>query len=69
MLSIPGVTNSGSMPINAGGGAAGPSNANADANNSFKVSGINMGGGSAVSQWLTVALGLAVVWFLIKKVG
>lgn len=69
MLSIPGLTNSGSMPIDAGGGAAGPSTATSESNMGFRVGAINMGGGSSLSSWLPVLLALIVVWFLLKKVG
>ncbi|OAN11582.1 hypothetical protein A3K86_21935 [Photobacterium jeanii] len=65
---IPPIANSGSMPINAGGGHAGPSNAEANNKSGFNIGGINMGGGS-LNSWLPVLLAIAVVWFLIKKVG
>ncbi|PSW06267.1 hypothetical protein [Photobacterium lipolyticum] len=68
---IPGIgelANSGSMPIDAGGGAAGPSTATSESNMGFRVGAINMGG-SSLSNWLPVLLALLVVWFLIKKVG
>ncbi|MEI8612067.1 hypothetical protein [Enterovibrio norvegicus] len=68
---IPGIgtlTNSGSMPIDAGGGSAGPSAANASTNNGFRIGGINVGSSSALGNWLPIVLALVVVWFLIKKV-
>ncbi|MGF1786467.1 hypothetical protein L4D00_11785 [Photobacterium swingsii] len=69
MPGIGALTNSGSMPIDAGGGSAGPSSATADNNMGFKVGAINMGGGNALGNWLPVLLALLAVWFLIKKVG
>ncbi|PSV47302.1 hypothetical protein [Photobacterium indicum] len=68
---IPGLGASagGSMPISAGGGAAGPSTATSESNMGFKVGAINMGGGNTLSNWLPVLLALMAVWFLVKKVG
>lgn len=62
------LTNSGSMPINAGGGAAGPSSATANNKSGFNIGAINMGGGG-LGNWLPVVMAIAVVWFLMKKVG
>ncbi|OLQ70315.1 hypothetical protein BIT28_16450 [Photobacterium proteolyticum] len=62
-----GLTNSGSMPISASGGQAGPSTAKA--NNSFggiRNGSINFGGGpSSWLPWVVLALG-AAIW-LMKK--
>ncbi|OLQ71211.1 hypothetical protein BIT28_03330 [Photobacterium proteolyticum] len=67
MLSIPGLTNSGTMPIDAGGGAAGPSSAKANNKSGFRVGDINMGGGS--SNLLLMVVVLVGMWFLMGKGG
>ncbi|MCW8330877.1 hypothetical protein MD588_18960 [Photobacterium sp. SDRW27] len=65
------LTGGGGMPVDAGGGSAGPSTATSESNMGFRVGAINMGGGGAanLSSWLPVLLALIVVWFLLKKVG
>ncbi|MGF1702522.1 hypothetical protein L4D09_19695 [Photobacterium makurazakiensis] len=68
MMEIPGLTNNGSMPINAGGGAAAPSGVNASNESGFRIGSINMGGGS-LPTWLTVMLAVGVLWFVVKKVA
>ncbi|MGR5064676.1 hypothetical protein [Photobacterium sp. DNB22_13_2] len=65
MMNIPGLTNSGSMPINAGGGAAGPSGVHSQNDSALRVGGISMGG-SSLPNWLLVVMGAAALWFLIK---
>ncbi|GAB3531900.1 hypothetical protein [Photobacterium alginatilyticum] len=68
MMGIPGITNSGSMPINAGGGAAGPSGVKANNESGFRVGDINMGGGSSNLLLLLVVV-LVGMWFLMGKGG
>ncbi|MDV5167510.1 hypothetical protein [Photobacterium rosenbergii] len=65
MMNIPGLTNSGSMPINAGGGAAGPSGVHSQNESALRVGGISMGGGS-LPIWLLFAIGATALWLLIK---
>lgn len=67
MMGIPGVTNSGTMPIDAGGGAAGPSSAKANNESGFRVGAINMGGGN--SNLLLLVVVLVGAWFLMGKGG
>ncbi|MCG9680460.1 hypothetical protein [Vibrio sp. Isolate24] len=65
--SIGGLRNSGSMPINASGGMAGPSNAIArNSIGGIRNGSINFGGGP--SSWLPwVVLGTGAVLWLIKQ--
>ncbi|SHO55125.1 hypothetical protein [Vibrio quintilis] len=62
-----GLTNSGSMPISAAGGAAGPSTAKGQNDiGGIKNGSINFGGGSSSwLPWLAVAA-VAIVW-VVKK--
>ena len=62
-----GLKNSGQMPINAGGGAAGPSAVTArNSIGGIRNGAINFGGGP--SSWLPwVALGVGAVVWLMKK--
>ncbi|MGF1713284.1 hypothetical protein L4D08_00025 [Photobacterium chitinilyticum] len=66
MMGIPGITNSGTMPISAGGGAGGPSSAKANNESGFRVGAINMGGGGGSNLLLFVVV-LAGMWFLMGK--
>ncbi|MCC2525521.1 hypothetical protein [Vibrio coralliilyticus] len=65
--SIGGLSNSGSMPISASGGMAGPSTATArNSIGGIRNGSINFGGGP--SSWLPwVVLGTGVVLWLIKQ--
>ncbi|MGR5142054.1 hypothetical protein ACQKPX_21735 [Photobacterium sp. DNB23_23_1] len=65
MMNIPGLTNSGSMPINAGGGSAGPSGVHSQNDSALRVGGISMGS-SSLPNWLLVGMGAVALWFLIK---
>ncbi|EFP97440.1 hypothetical protein [Vibrio caribbeanicus] len=62
-----GLTNSGSMPINAGGGSAGPSKATGtNSIGGIRNGAITFGGGA--SSWLPwVVLGVGAVVWLMKK--
>ncbi|WP_112479085.1 hypothetical protein [Vibrio variabilis] len=62
MIGFDSLTNSGSMPINAGGGAAAPSSSRSSNSSGQSVGGINMGGG--VPTWLIVAgvVAVLIVW-------
>ncbi|MGR5093764.1 hypothetical protein ACPV5O_11415 [Vibrio maritimus] len=65
MIGFDSLTNSGSMPINAGGGAAGPSSAYGSNRSGQSVGGINMGGG--VPTWLIVVAVVAVLIVWMRK--
>ncbi|MDB1122836.1 hypothetical protein [Vibrio algarum] len=61
------LTGGGSMPIDAGGGAAGPSTATATTNNGFTVGGLNMGAGESNKTLLVVgAVGLLALFLLTR---
>lgn len=61
-----GLTNSGEMPINASGGAAGDATANGKT--SFNVGGLTMGGSTGIStQTLFIAGAVAVAFFYFNK--
>lgn len=66
-----GLTNSGSMPINAGGGAAGPSEAKGtNSIGGIRNGAINFGGsaGQSLARSLPlVLLALGVAWVVFKK--
>lgn len=69
---IPGIggalTNSGSMPISAGGGAAGDSTS--ESNSSFggiKQGSINMGGGGLTAQLPMIAVVCVLLFVMVKK--
>lgn len=63
-----GLTNSGSMPISAGGGAAGPSTAKSSTNTGFTVGAFNMGGGSSSHKTLLiVGAVVAIALFIVMK--
>lgn len=63
-----GLTNSGTMPIDAGGGASGDSTATS--NSSFggiKQGAINMGGGGFSSQLPLIVLAGVLLFLVVKK--
>ncbi|WP_342606959.1 hypothetical protein [Vibrio tritonius] len=59
------LTNSGEMPINASGGAAG--DATAKGKNSFQVGGLTMGASGISSQTILIAGLVAVAFFYFNK--
>lgn len=61
------LTNSGSMPIDAGGGAAAPSTANSSANNGFTVGSINMGSSSNKTLLIVGLTGIVALYLLNRK--
>lgn len=62
-----GLTNSGSLPINAGGGTSGPSSATS-AND---IGGIRNGnvylGGSPIPTWVWLLFAAGAAWWVLKK--
>lgn len=63
-----GLTNSGSMPVNAGGGASGDSTAKGQ--NSFgdnRGGTINMGGGGLTAQLPMLLLAAGLIYMVVKK--
>jgi hypothetical protein len=60
-----GLTNSGTMPISANGGAAG--DATSRLSSDFKVGDLNMGGGSTSNSIVVAVVAAACVYFLMKK--
>ncbi|ASA54423.1 hypothetical protein [Vibrio gazogenes] len=63
-----GLTNSGTMPISANGGQAGPSGAsNKSSFGGIRNGAINFGGGSP-GQWIPwIAVAIGVTWWLCRK--
>lgn len=60
MIHIPGISNSGSMPINAGG----PSAVSGDEEVNFTGGSVNFGG--STPTWLLLILVLGMFWFFVK---
>ncbi len=61
------LTNSGSMPINAGGGSAGPSSAKASNNVGGSATGSVSFGQSPVNSFALLGFAAVVIWLVVKK--
>ncbi|WP_273860562.1 hypothetical protein [Photobacterium sp. GSS17] len=61
MISIPGLTNSGSMPINAG---AGPSSVGGNEEVNFRGGNVSFGAG--MPSWFLMLMAAGLVWLLLK---
>lgn len=62
-----GLTNSGSMPVSAAGGMAGPSTATSNTRNGFSVGALNMGSGSNKTLLIVSVLAIAALFIVVKK--
>ncbi len=62
-----GLTNSGSMPISASGGMAGPSTATSNNRNGFEVGALNMGSGSNTTLLIICLVAIAALFIVMKK--